>query len=274
VERRSNGGVGVRLDCGASIGAAEPLVAVGRSPSGPRRRSRGDRRRGRRSGRRGGRHRDGDDGAERGFVRLIVAPRRGIGHLVGGGRLVGATVVAPTGGDLIHEAALAMQTNVFVGRLAQTTHADPTWAMPVQQAALLFQTVSSPPSEAGSGSTVGMTRLVAAAEGRDVSDARHDEWSEVVDSHAEPRYDGCVTARDHRSLVDDREDRPDDDGDARTRGERHASQDQPARVDGTRPRRHRTTGAERVAHVVNGSSPRTRRSANWRSPSIDVAGTS
>jgi hypothetical protein len=51
---------------------------------------------------------------------------------------VGATIVAPTGGDLVHEAALAMQTNMFVGRLAQTTHAYPTWAMAVQQAALQF----------------------------------------------------------------------------------------------------------------------------------------
>ena len=76
-------------------------------------------------------------GAEHGFVKLIAAPRRGIGHL-GGGRLVGATVVAPTGGDVIHEAALAMQTNMFVGRLAQTTHAYPTWAMAMQQAALQF----------------------------------------------------------------------------------------------------------------------------------------
>ena len=42
------------------------------------------------------------------------------------GRLVGATVVAPTGGDLLHEAAKAMQANMFVGRLAQTTHAYPT----------------------------------------------------------------------------------------------------------------------------------------------------
>ncbi len=76
-------------------------------------------------------------GAEQGFVKLIAAPKRVIGHL-GGGRLVGATVVAPTGGDLVHEAALAMQTNMFVGRLAQTTHAYPTWAMAMQQAALQF----------------------------------------------------------------------------------------------------------------------------------------
>ena len=31
-----------------------------------------------------------------------------------------------------------MQTNMFVGRLAQTTHAYPTWAMAMQQAALQF----------------------------------------------------------------------------------------------------------------------------------------
>jgi pyruvate/2-oxoglutarate dehydrogenase complex dihydrolipoamide dehydrogenase (E3) component len=76
-------------------------------------------------------------GAEAGFVKLIAAPKRVVGHR-GGGRVVGATVVAPTGGDLVHEAALAMQTNMFVGRLAQTTHAYPTWAMAMQQAALQF----------------------------------------------------------------------------------------------------------------------------------------
>jgi len=31
-----------------------------------------------------------------------------------------------------------MQTNMFVGRLAQTTHAYPTWSMAIQQAALQF----------------------------------------------------------------------------------------------------------------------------------------
>jgi len=76
-------------------------------------------------------------GAEAGFVKLIAAPRTATGHLAGG-RLVGATVVAPTGGELIHEAALAMQTNMFVGRLAQTAHAYPTWSMAIQQAALQF----------------------------------------------------------------------------------------------------------------------------------------
>ena len=37
-----------------------------------------------------------------------------------------------------YEAALAIQTGMFVGRLAQTTHAYPTWSMAVQQAALQF----------------------------------------------------------------------------------------------------------------------------------------
>jgi pyruvate/2-oxoglutarate dehydrogenase complex dihydrolipoamide dehydrogenase (E3) component len=81
-------------------------------------------------------------GEERGFVKLLAAPRRALRHL-GGGRLVGATVVAPTGGELVHEAALAMQTNMFVGRLAQTIHAYPTWSMAVQQAALQFFDSSS-----------------------------------------------------------------------------------------------------------------------------------
>jgi len=76
-------------------------------------------------------------GATDGFVRLIAAPRRGSGHL-GGGRLVGATIVAPTAGELIHEAALAIQTRMFAGRLAQTPHAYPSWSMAVQQAALQF----------------------------------------------------------------------------------------------------------------------------------------
>ena len=76
-------------------------------------------------------------GDERGFVKLIAAPRPGIRHL-GGGRIIGASVVAPTGGDLVHEAALAMQTGMMAGRLAQTTHAYPSWAMAIQQAALQF----------------------------------------------------------------------------------------------------------------------------------------
>ncbi|MBI4936363.1 MAG: FAD-dependent oxidoreductase [Actinobacteria bacterium] len=92
-----------------------------------------------------------------GFVTLIAAPKRGTRHLAGG-RLVGATVVAPTAGELIHEAALAIQTNMFVGRLAQTTHAYPTWSMAMQQAALQFfgtsgGFTSTPIAEHASGGT-------------------------------------------------------------------------------------------------------------------------
>ena len=72
-----------------------------------------------------------------GFVKLIAGPRRGTGNAAGG-RLLGATIVAPNGGELIHEAALAMQADIFTGRLAQTVHAYPTWAMAVQLAALQF----------------------------------------------------------------------------------------------------------------------------------------
>lgn len=73
-------------------------------------------------------------GRTEGFVKLIAGPRpllRGLG----GGRVVGATIVADRAGELIHEAALAMRTNMFSGRLAQTVHAYPTWSTAVQQAA-------------------------------------------------------------------------------------------------------------------------------------------
>jgi pyruvate/2-oxoglutarate dehydrogenase complex dihydrolipoamide dehydrogenase (E3) component len=76
-------------------------------------------------------------GDTRGFVKLIAGPRRLLRN-AGGGRLLGATVVAPTGGELIHEAALAMRTRMFTGRLAQTTHAYPTWSTAIQQAAAQF----------------------------------------------------------------------------------------------------------------------------------------
>jgi pyruvate/2-oxoglutarate dehydrogenase complex dihydrolipoamide dehydrogenase (E3) component len=76
-------------------------------------------------------------GEARGFVKLIAGPRRLLRN-AGGGRLLGATVVAPTGGELIHEAALAMRTRMFTGRLAQTTHAYPTWSIAIQQAAAQF----------------------------------------------------------------------------------------------------------------------------------------
>lgn len=72
-----------------------------------------------------------------GFVKLIAGRRRVLGS-TGGGRVLGATVVAPTGGELIHEPAVAMHTRMFTGRLAQATHAYPTWSTAIQQAAAQF----------------------------------------------------------------------------------------------------------------------------------------
>jgi len=72
-----------------------------------------------------------------GFVKLIAGPRpvlRG----TGGGHLLGATIVAPRAGEMIHEVALAMRTDMFTGRLAQTVHAYPTWSAGLRQAAAQF----------------------------------------------------------------------------------------------------------------------------------------
>ncbi len=77
-----------------------------------------------------------------GFIKLIAGPRPVLRNL-GGGRIVGATIVAARAGELIHEPALAMATRMFTGRLAATTHAYPTWSYGVQLAAAqFFQTVA------------------------------------------------------------------------------------------------------------------------------------
>ena len=80
------------------------------------------------------------DGRTDGFVKLISGPQPLIGNRVGGGRVVGATIVADRAGEMIHEPALAMSTGMFTGRLALTSHAYPTWSMAVQQCAALFFT--------------------------------------------------------------------------------------------------------------------------------------
>lgn len=76
-------------------------------------------------------------GRTEGFVKLIAGPRRLLGS-VGGGRILGATIVCPRAGEMIHEVALAMRTQMFAGRLAQTVHAYPTWSTAVRQAAGQF----------------------------------------------------------------------------------------------------------------------------------------
>lgn len=72
-----------------------------------------------------------------GFVKLIAGSRPLLGN-AGGGKLIGATIVAPRAGEMIHEVALAMRTGMFTGRLAQTVHAYPTWSTAIRQAAAQF----------------------------------------------------------------------------------------------------------------------------------------
>lgn len=76
-------------------------------------------------------------GATDGFVQLIAGPRPILRNL-GGGRLLAAAVVAERAGEMISEAALAVQTGMFVGRLAQTVHPYPTWSTALRQAAAQF----------------------------------------------------------------------------------------------------------------------------------------
>jgi pyruvate/2-oxoglutarate dehydrogenase complex dihydrolipoamide dehydrogenase (E3) component len=72
-----------------------------------------------------------------GFVKLLAGPHRLLRNL-GGGRILGATVVAARAGEMIHEPALAMATRMFTGRLAAATHAYPTWSYGIQLAAAQF----------------------------------------------------------------------------------------------------------------------------------------
>jgi pyruvate/2-oxoglutarate dehydrogenase complex dihydrolipoamide dehydrogenase (E3) component len=76
-------------------------------------------------------------GQTAGFVKVIAGPRP-ILRGAGGGRVLGATIVAARAGELIHEPALAMRTGMFTGRLAQTVHAYPTWSVAVRQAVAQF----------------------------------------------------------------------------------------------------------------------------------------
>jgi pyruvate/2-oxoglutarate dehydrogenase complex dihydrolipoamide dehydrogenase (E3) component len=76
-------------------------------------------------------------GADSGFIKLVAGRRHLLGNL-GGGRVLGATIVAERAGELIHEPTLAMATGMFTGRLATTSHAYPTWSMAVQLAAAQF----------------------------------------------------------------------------------------------------------------------------------------
>jgi pyruvate/2-oxoglutarate dehydrogenase complex dihydrolipoamide dehydrogenase (E3) component len=77
------------------------------------------------------------EGRTEGFVKLIAGPRAVLRN-AGGGRLLGATIVASRAGEMIHEPAIALRTKMFTGRLAMTAHAYPTWSVGVQKAAAQF----------------------------------------------------------------------------------------------------------------------------------------
>ena len=77
------------------------------------------------------------DGRTDGFIAIVSGPRRLLRN-AGGGRILGATIVAPRAGEMIQEIVLAMRTGAFAGRLAQTSHAYPTWSSGVQKAAAQF----------------------------------------------------------------------------------------------------------------------------------------
>ena len=77
------------------------------------------------------------DGRTDGFIAIVAGPRRLLRN-AGGGRILGATIVAPRAGEMISEIVLAMRTGAFAGRLAQASHAYPTWSSGVQKAAAQF----------------------------------------------------------------------------------------------------------------------------------------
>ncbi|MGC8464466.1 MAG: dihydrolipoyl dehydrogenase family protein [Acidimicrobiales bacterium] len=76
-------------------------------------------------------------GATAGFIKIITGPIGPLRYL-GGGRVIGATIVAPHAGEMIHELALAVQTRMFAGRLAQTVHAYPTLSIGIRSAVAQF----------------------------------------------------------------------------------------------------------------------------------------
>lgn len=78
-------------------------------------------------------------GATDGFIKLIAGPRPVLG-MAGGGRIIGATVVAERAGELIGELALAVRLGAFTGRLAQTVHPYPSWSYGLTKAAAQFFT--------------------------------------------------------------------------------------------------------------------------------------
>ena len=73
-------------------------------------------------------------GETAGYVKLIAVPRRIVNSRYAA-RIGGMTAVSPAGGELVAEAALAMQTGMLAARLAQTIHAYPTYSLGTRIAA-------------------------------------------------------------------------------------------------------------------------------------------
>lgn len=68
-----------------------------------------------------------------GLIKVITKGNPLIGH-AGGGAVLGAHMIGPGAGELIHEFVVAMQVRSFSGRLAQAIHAYPSMSVGVQQA--------------------------------------------------------------------------------------------------------------------------------------------
>lgn len=69
-----------------------------------------------------------------GIIKVITKGNPVIGH-AGGGAILGAHIIGPGAGELIHEFVLAMQMHSFAARLVQAMHAYPSMSIGVQQAA-------------------------------------------------------------------------------------------------------------------------------------------
>ena len=73
---------------------------------------------------------------EHGFVKVLTA---------GKGRILGATIVGPRAGEVIHELVLAMKAGVGLGTLSGTIHAYPTFSAAVQRVADAYRRKSLTP---------------------------------------------------------------------------------------------------------------------------------
>lgn len=69
----------------------------------------------------------------RGLIKVITTGKPVLGH-AGGGSILGAHIVGPGAGELIHEFVIGMHLHAFSGRLAQAIHAYPSMSVGVQQA--------------------------------------------------------------------------------------------------------------------------------------------